>query len=152
VANLKTVLKDLSPEELQRLAQAKQLELQRTRKRKTLVRMRQKLTSLEREVRGLDRKIETILKKSGAPGKQRQRSPAGRARKRRSGKSLRQTLAEILRSLGRPAKAAELARMALRNGYRTESSPEIFLIAVCQELRRNEEFERGKDGSYRLRR
>jgi hypothetical protein len=150
VANLKNVLKDLSPEELERLTQAKQLELERARKRKSLARMRGKLAALEREVRALDRRIEAILRKSEAAARQKRRPPAAGGRKRRSGKSLRQTLAGILRDLSRPAKASELARTALRKGYRTESSPEIFLIAVCQELRRNKEFERTSDGSYRL--
>jgi hypothetical protein len=43
---------------------------------------------------------------------------------------------------------SELAKAVLASGYKTASTPDTFLIAVSQELRRNRNFERISDGKH----
>jgi hypothetical protein len=115
--------------------------------------------ALASEIRGLERRLAKARRRlarverriSGAPAAKRR--AAGRRGPRRSGPRLHELLVSILKKLGRSASPSELASLALKAGYDTTSTPEVFSRAVHQVLVTHRElFAKVGPGQYKAKR
>lgn len=97
------------------------------------------------------KKVRRVLKASFGSAVRIYKAHKGPGRHLPNGKSLREVMAKLLKKHG-PKRAARLATMALKAGWKTTSRDlQVFKANAANILRISKEFQKGMDGRYSLR-
>ena len=153
--NLLRALHRLPEAKLKRLLKAKKLLQVRDSLAQQVDQLKGHLSNAESKLSGVTRRIGKLLNGSKANGQRKRKAGRRRTSKASSRRStgrvtLKQTLQEQLKKLGRAAGATELAAIVKKAGYATKSKGRVFVQAVYQALAKGGEFRKVGPGKYTI--